>query len=77
MSRTRRVIAGLLTLRAELKAGGTNLTVTDFVLAASAQTLAEFPDVNSRTEAPPSGRAGGFTWARGLAAGGARGAGDP
>ena len=27
-----------------------NLTVTDFVLAATAQTLAEFPDVNSRTD---------------------------
>ena len=40
----------LLALRAELKAAGTNLTVTDFVLAATAQTLAEFPDVNSRTD---------------------------
>jgi len=43
-------VTGLLALRAELKAGGTNLTVTDFVLAATAQTLAEFPDVNSRTD---------------------------
>jgi pyruvate dehydrogenase E2 component (dihydrolipoamide acetyltransferase) len=43
-------VSGLLALRAELKAAGTNLTVTDFVLAATAQTLAEFPDVNSRTD---------------------------
>jgi dihydrolipoamide dehydrogenase len=40
----------LLELRASLKAAGTNLTVTDFVLAATADTLAEFPDVNSRTD---------------------------
>ncbi len=43
-------VTSLLALRAELKAAGTNLTVTDFVLAATAQTLAEFPDVNSRTD---------------------------
>ena len=43
-------MTALLALRAELKAAGTNLTVTDFVLAATAQTLAEFPDVNSRTD---------------------------
>lgn len=43
-------VSRLLALRAELKAAGTNLTVTDFVLAATAQTLAEFPDVNSRTD---------------------------
>ena len=43
-------VTALLALRAELKGGGTNLTVTDFVLAATAQTLAEFPDVNSRTD---------------------------
>jgi pyruvate dehydrogenase E2 component (dihydrolipoamide acetyltransferase) len=43
-------VTGLLALRAELKASGTNLTITDFVLAATAQTLAEFPDVNSRTD---------------------------
>jgi pyruvate dehydrogenase E2 component (dihydrolipoamide acetyltransferase) len=43
-------VTALLALRAELKAGGTNLTVTDFVLGATAQTLAEFPDVNSRTD---------------------------
>ena len=40
----------LLALRAELKAAGHDLTVTDFVLAATAETLAEFPDVNSRTD---------------------------
>jgi pyruvate dehydrogenase E2 component (dihydrolipoamide acetyltransferase) len=43
-------VTRLLALRAELKTAGTNLTVTDFVLAATAQTLAEFPDVNSRTD---------------------------
>jgi pyruvate dehydrogenase E2 component (dihydrolipoamide acetyltransferase) len=43
-------VTSLLALRAELKAAGTNLTVTAFVLAATAQTLAEFPDVNSRTD---------------------------
>lgn len=43
-------VTRLLAIRAELKAAGTNLTVTDFVLAATAQTLAEFPDVNSRTD---------------------------
>ncbi len=40
----------LLALRAQVKAAGTSLTVTDFVLAATADTLAEFPDVNSRTD---------------------------
>jgi dihydrolipoamide dehydrogenase len=40
----------LQALRGELKAAGTNLTLTDFVLAATADTLAEFPDVNSRTD---------------------------
>jgi pyruvate dehydrogenase E2 component (dihydrolipoamide acetyltransferase) len=43
-------VTALLGLRADLKAEGTNLAVTDFVLAATAQTLAEFPDVNSRTD---------------------------
>jgi len=43
-------VTALLALRSELKAAGTSLTVTDFVLAATAQTLAEFPDVNSRTD---------------------------
>jgi pyruvate dehydrogenase E2 component (dihydrolipoamide acetyltransferase) len=40
----------LLSLRTELKAAGTALTVTDFIVSATAQTLAEFPDVNSRTD---------------------------
>ncbi len=43
-------VTALMALRAELRAAGTALTVTDFVLAALAQTLAEFPDVNSRTD---------------------------
>jgi pyruvate dehydrogenase E2 component (dihydrolipoamide acetyltransferase) len=43
-------VTRVMALRAELKAAGTSLTVTDFVLAATAQTLAEFPDVNSRTD---------------------------
>ena len=43
-------VTRVMALRAELKAGGNTLTVTDFVLAATAQTLAEFPDVNSRTD---------------------------
>jgi pyruvate dehydrogenase E2 component (dihydrolipoamide acetyltransferase) len=43
-------VTRLLALRAELKAAGASLTVTDFVLSATAQTLAEFPDVNSRTD---------------------------
>jgi pyruvate dehydrogenase E2 component (dihydrolipoamide acetyltransferase) len=40
----------LLALRAELNAPGVSLSVTDFILAATAQTLVEFPDVNSRTD---------------------------
>lgn len=43
-------VTGLLALREELKAGGTRLTITDFVLAATAQTLVELPDVNARTD---------------------------
>jgi dihydrolipoamide dehydrogenase len=43
-------VTKLLALRAQLKASGSNLTVTDFVLAATADTLAEFPDVNARTD---------------------------
>jgi pyruvate dehydrogenase E2 component (dihydrolipoamide acetyltransferase) len=43
-------VTAILALRSELTAAGTKLTVTDFVLAATAQTLAEFPDVNSRTD---------------------------
>jgi pyruvate dehydrogenase E2 component (dihydrolipoamide acetyltransferase) len=37
----------LLALRSELKHDGMNLTVTDFVLTAVAQTLIEFPDLNT------------------------------
>jgi pyruvate dehydrogenase E2 component (dihydrolipoamide acetyltransferase) len=40
----------LLALRAELNASGASLSVTDFILAATAQTLVEFPEVNSRTD---------------------------
>jgi pyruvate dehydrogenase E2 component (dihydrolipoamide acetyltransferase) len=40
----------LLMLRSELKAAGNTLSVTDFIVSAAAQTLAEFPDVNSRTD---------------------------
>jgi pyruvate dehydrogenase E2 component (dihydrolipoamide acetyltransferase) len=43
-------VTRLMAFRAEMKAAGTDLTVTDFVLAATAQTLVEFPDVNSRTD---------------------------
>ncbi len=50
-------VTKLLALRAELKARGSSLTVTDFVLAATADTLVEFPDVNARTD-------GTQVWAR-------------
>ncbi len=50
-------VTRLLALRVEIKAAGTLLTVTDFVLAATAQSLVEFPDVNSRTD-------GVFVWRR-------------
>ena len=40
----------LLTLRTELKAAGNALTITDFIVMAVAQTLVEYPDVNSRTD---------------------------
>jgi pyruvate dehydrogenase E2 component (dihydrolipoamide acetyltransferase) len=40
----------VVALRAELKASWTSLSVTDFILSATAQTLVEFPDVNSRTD---------------------------
>jgi pyruvate dehydrogenase E2 component (dihydrolipoamide acetyltransferase) len=43
-------VTRLMAYRAGLKAAGADLTVTDFVLAATAQTLVEFPDVNSRTD---------------------------
>jgi pyruvate dehydrogenase E2 component (dihydrolipoamide acetyltransferase) len=40
----------LLALRTELKSAGIALTITDFIVSAAAQTLAEFPDVNARTD---------------------------
>ena len=40
----------LLNLRAALKLSGTILSVTDLVLNAVAQTLVEFPDLNSRVD---------------------------
>ena len=40
----------LLALRTELKSDGTALTVSDFVISAAAQSLVEFPTVNSRTD---------------------------
>ena len=43
-------VTRLMAHRTELKAAGIDLTVTDFILAAAAQTLVEFPDVNSRTD---------------------------
>ncbi len=43
-------VTWLLAFRRELKAAGTILSVTDFVLAAAAQSLVEYPDVNSRTD---------------------------
>ena len=43
-------VARLLVVRQDLKAQGVSLSVTDFVMAATAQTLVEFPDVNARTD---------------------------
>jgi dihydrolipoamide dehydrogenase len=43
-------VSGLVAFRAELLEAGTKLTITDFVLAATARTLVEFPDVNSWTD---------------------------
>ncbi len=40
----------VLALRTEFKAAGNVLTVTDFIVSATAQTLAEFQDVNSRSD---------------------------
>jgi dihydrolipoamide dehydrogenase len=47
----------LLALRADLKSEGSSLSVTDLVLAATADTLGDFPDVNGRTD-------GAQVWAR-------------
>ena len=43
-------VTRLLMLRTELKAAGNSLSITDFIVHAVAQTLAEFPDVNARTD---------------------------
>jgi pyruvate dehydrogenase E2 component (dihydrolipoamide acetyltransferase) len=43
-------VTRVLALRDEIRASGVSLSVNDLVLAATAQTLAEFPDVNSRTD---------------------------
>jgi pyruvate dehydrogenase E2 component (dihydrolipoamide acetyltransferase) len=43
-------VTRVLALRDELRDGGRQVSVTDIVLVATAQTLAEFPDVNSRTD---------------------------
>jgi len=43
-------VTRLLALRTELKAAGKALTLTDFIVSAAAQTLVEFPVVNSRTD---------------------------
>jgi pyruvate dehydrogenase E2 component (dihydrolipoamide acetyltransferase) len=43
-------VTGVAALRADLKAAGTDLTLTDFVVAAAARSLVEFPDVNARTD---------------------------
>jgi dihydrolipoyl dehydrogenase len=43
-------VTELLAARARVNAQGAALSVTDFVLAATAATLAEFPDVNARTD---------------------------
>jgi pyruvate dehydrogenase E2 component (dihydrolipoamide acetyltransferase) len=40
----------VLALRTEFKAAGNAFTVTDFIVSATAQTLAEFQDVNSRSD---------------------------
>lgn len=40
----------LLALRVELRDAGVELSITDFIVAATAQTLAEFLEVNSRTD---------------------------
>jgi pyruvate dehydrogenase E2 component (dihydrolipoamide acetyltransferase) len=43
-------MTGLVGLRAELRATGSPITITDFVHEATAQTLVEFPLVNSLTD---------------------------
>ncbi|HJW23207.1 MAG TPA: dihydrolipoamide acetyltransferase family protein [Candidatus Limnocylindrales bacterium] len=43
-------VTSALALREELRDAGRPVSVTDIVLTATAQTLAEFPEVNSRTD---------------------------
>lgn len=43
-------VTDLIALRDEVKASGTPLTVTDFVMKAAARSLVEMPVVNSRTD---------------------------
>jgi pyruvate dehydrogenase E2 component (dihydrolipoamide acetyltransferase) len=43
-------MTGLVALRAELRSQGSPITLTDFVHAATAQSLVEFPLVNARTD---------------------------
>lgn len=43
-------VTRLQVLRQELKAAGTRLSVTDFILAATARSLVDLPEVNSRTD---------------------------
>jgi len=43
-------VTRLIELREELKAAGTSLTVTDFVMVAAARSLVEMPVVNSHTD---------------------------
>jgi len=43
-------VTHLQVVRGELKAAGAELSLTDFILGAVAQTLVEFPDVNARTD---------------------------
>ena len=43
-------VSALVARRTQLKAAGTDVTITDLVLEATARTLAEFPDVNARTD---------------------------
>jgi pyruvate dehydrogenase E2 component (dihydrolipoamide acetyltransferase) len=50
-------VSPLIALRRELRDAGHDLSVTDFILAATAQTLVEFPDLNARTD-------GNLVWPR-------------
>ncbi len=43
-------VTPLVGLRAELRSAGHDLSLADFILAATAQTLPEYPDLNARTD---------------------------